>query len=115
MTQPETRLQRRVQAYLKGSGAYVWKVHGNEFTPVGLPDIVGVWRSLFIAVETKEPGERLSTVQEYRVQRLRMAGAFVLAPCYNLDQVKEFVDALEEYFTKGSSRARDTYGRDARI
>lgn len=97
MTQPESKLSQKIQQALKGRGAYVWKVHGNELTPAGTPDIVGVYRGHFIAVETKMPGNKLSAVQAYRITRMRNAGALVVAPCYTVAAALDLLNALDHW------------------
>lgn len=65
---------------LRARGAFVWKVHGNEYTMAGLPDIVGVYNGKMIAVETKMPGRRgnVSKVQALRHDQIRSAGGVVV-------------------------------------
>lgn len=94
MTQPESRLSRKIIRALNDQGAYTWKVHGNEFTPAGTPDIVGVYRGLFIAVETKMVGGRLSAIQEYRIKQIREAGGRVLAPCFSVEQAVQWISSI---------------------
>lgn len=92
--QPESRLSRDVQKMIKSRGGYCWKVWGNELTPAGTPDICGVYRGQFIAVETKMPGNDLSPIQRYRISRMRLAGALVVAPCYTVEAASELLDAI---------------------
>lgn len=98
MTQPESKLSAKIKKALLERGAYVWKVHGNEFTPSGLPDIVGVYRGQFIGIESKMPGEKLSTIQEYRIHRLQKAGALIMAPCFTVVRAQEFLTDLDGMF-----------------
>lgn len=114
MTQPESKLSLKIKTALMDRGAYMWKVHGNEFTPTGLPDLVGVYRGLFIGVETKEPGKTCSPIQEYRIKKLQEAGALIMAPCYTVARAVEFITDVEcmlrEIATPGGSTGR--YWRD---
>jgi len=54
---------------------FYFKTHGGLFQVVGLPDIIGVHRGRFIAIEVKVPGEEPSKVQLRKLQRLGWAGA----------------------------------------
>lgn len=93
--QPEGKVSKKIIDAVNARGAYCWKVHGNEFTPAGTPDIVGPYRGFFVAFETKMPGNTLSPIQEYRIGKLREAGAFVVAPCFTVAQALELIDALD--------------------
>ena len=96
--QPESRLSLNIQRAMKARGAYVWKVHGNEYTPAGTPDIVGAFRGQAIGVETKMPGNTLSVVQEYRIGKMRQAGYYIVAPCYSIAEALAFLDSISALF-----------------
>ena len=79
MSQPESRLSGSIQSALKNKGAWCYKVWGNSLTPSGIPDIIGVYRGQFIAVETKIPATgRLEPMQRYRISRIRARGGMVV-------------------------------------
>lgn len=78
MAQPEARLSRSIMAALRQRGAFVFKIWGNEKMMAGLPDICGVYRGQFIAVETKMPGGKTSRRQDYVRSKLLEAGAHVI-------------------------------------
>ena len=78
MTQPESRLSAKIQKAWAEKGVWAFKVHGSEFQPSGIPDIVGVYQGLFIACETKMPGNSLSEIQKFRIRRIRTAGGLVV-------------------------------------
>lgn len=73
MTQPESRLQRKIQEALKRSGAFVFKVHGGEHMMSGLPDLVICYRGVFIGLEVKMPGGKVSPIQRLRHKQIREA------------------------------------------
>lgn len=65
-------------AALRKRGAFVWKNHGGPTMMSGLPDIAGVYRGYFIAIETKMPeGKQPSAVQLLRHDQIRAAGGIV--------------------------------------
>lgn len=83
MTQPESRLSRKILVAIRdefGTDVYVWKQHGSEYMPAGMPDIVGCLRGMFFAIETKMPGKlsHVSPMQSYTHDKLRAAGCEVL-------------------------------------
>lgn len=77
MSQPESRLQRKIQDELKRHRAFVFKVHGSEHTMAGLPDLVVCYRGYFIGIEVKMPGNKLSKIQQRRHQEIERAGGFI--------------------------------------
>lgn len=75
--QPETLLQRKIQKALKERNVWLYKVWGNELTPAGIPDLVGVFEGQFVAWEVKIPVGKLSDIQVYRIGIMRQHGAMV--------------------------------------
>lgn len=78
MTQPEARLQRRIQHALKASGAFSFKVHGSEFMMAGLPDLVVCLDGMFLGIEVKMPGCVPTERQLYVHDCIRAGGGHVL-------------------------------------
>lgn len=78
MVQPEARLSRQIQKAIKEKGAWCYKVWGNEMTPAGIPDIVGVYKGQFLGVEVKTATGNLSDIQRYRIAVMRQHGAMVV-------------------------------------
>ena len=77
-SQPESKLSRAIMAALRARGAFVWKNHGGATMMAGLPDIAGVYRGQFIAIETKMPdGGEPTPIQVHRHHQIRDAGGHV--------------------------------------
>lgn len=94
--QPESRLSRLIQKALKERGAWCYKVWGNELTPAGIPDIVGVYKGYFIGIETKMPaGGNPTAIQEYRAGKIRESGGLVLSPCRSVREALEMLDHID--------------------
>lgn len=77
-TKAESRLQRRIQQYIRLQYPDVWlfKVHGGPFQPAGIPDLIGCLRGRMFGFEVKRPGhETPSVIQQRTIKRLRAAGA----------------------------------------
>lgn len=79
MSQPESRLQRRIRKHLMKvfPGSWWYKVHGNEFTPSGIPDLVGCVEGRFFGLEVKRPEGGPSRIQLVTHERMRASGACV--------------------------------------
>ena len=65
MSQPEARLQRRIQKALRQqTGGFWFKVWGGPFQLAGLPDLIGCVRGRFFGLEVKRPKKgRVSEIQ----------------------------------------------------
>lgn len=74
MTQPEARLQRRIQDALKRRDAFVFKIHGSAHMMAGLPDLIICYRGQFIGMEVKMVGNDASPIQRLRHREIEHAG-----------------------------------------
>lgn len=88
MSQPEARLQRRIQSALRARGAFVFKVHGSTHMMSGLPDLIVCWRGQFIGMEVKMPGNGPSEVQKLRAREIRAADGFCFLVYSDEDALK---------------------------
>lgn len=98
MTQPEARLSRLIMKRIRDDYGYrLWcfKVHGSEYQPAGIPDILGCLDGQMFGIETKMPGNQQSEIQRYRARKMRDAGAYV-AVCYSVDEAVAFLQRLEQ-------------------
>jgi hypothetical protein len=79
MSQPESRLQRRIRAALEARWptSFWTKYWGGPFTRAGIPDLIGCVQGRFVALEVKRPGEEASRIQIIRMTDLASAGAIV--------------------------------------
>lgn len=91
MTQPEARLQRKIQDALKLEGYFVFKVHGSEMMMAGLPDLIVCAHGLFIGLEVKMPGEKPSNIQTHVHGKIRAAGG-VARVVYTPQQALDIID-----------------------
>lgn len=90
MSQAESRLSRQIQAELRREGAWCIKIHGSEYMPAGVPDIIGCFEGKFFAFETKMPDKRSNTSvkQELTMERIRKAGGKAQVVCTIPEAVK---------------------------
>ena len=73
---PETRLTNKIMKALKKHGGFWVKIHGSAFQVSGIPDILGCYQGLFVALEVKLPetAEDASLRQRLMMKRIRAAG-----------------------------------------
>ena len=75
----ESRLQRRIRGALEErfEGSFWFKVHGNRYTPIGMPDLLGCVEGYYCALEIKVLGKEPTPIQYTRMEQLKDAGAIV--------------------------------------
>ena len=74
--QPEAKIVKDIQAYIRQEGGWCFKVHGgdNPFQRVGIPDLLCCVEGQFIGLEVKQPGEEPSRVQRKVLREIGAAG-----------------------------------------
>lgn len=70
----EADVQRRIQTQVRNAGGWVLKVHGNQYTPVGTPDLLICHQGKFAAIEVKQYGNKPSEVQRHSLKLIARAG-----------------------------------------
>lgn len=98
MSQPESRLSRKIQTAIRARGYFCFKVHGSEFMMAGLPDIIVCAAGLFIGLETKMPGKRddVSPRQALVHEQIRAARGSAIV----VTSVDEALDAIDAAIAK---------------
>jgi hypothetical protein len=82
---PESLIQLAIQKALRKEfkGCYVRKIHGGEFTPSGMPDLICCIDGLFISIEVKtlETMEKENKLQDAEAKEIRKAGGVYFKAC----------------------------------
>ena len=86
----ESQLKKQVMNYLKDKGAF-WKI--SDRFQNGIPDILGVLKpsGRFIAIELKVPPNKVTKLQEYILERIRVCGGNA-GVARSVEEVKEIID-----------------------
>ena len=93
MSQPETRLCRKIREAIKARGCYVVKFHGGEYGVAGVPDLLCCVEGDFVGLEVKTLDKRanVSPRQQLDHERIRRAGGCVAVVC----SVREALEVVE--------------------
>ena len=77
MAMSEATLERDILDYLNYMGGCFFRTHDAKHRPCtpGMPDIVGVRNGQMWAIEVKQPGKKMTELQEDFLSRLRHCGA----------------------------------------
>lgn len=88
----ESTLQRKIQKYLKDnlSNSVVWKNHGNQYSVLGLPDIMCVYMGKIICIEVKVLGNKPTKLQQITLKKMADAGA-ITGVAYSVEDVKKIL------------------------
>lgn len=94
MSQPESKLSRKIMAELRLEGYFVFKVHGSEYMMAGLPDLIVCAEGRYIGLEVKMPlaRENVSPIQRMVHSHIENAGGVarvICSPAEALAVVKE--------------------------
>jgi len=92
--QPEGKVSAAIIKMIKKRGGNAYKVHGNEFTPRGTPDICGAYKGYSIWLETKMPGNKPTLIQWKRMRDWRASGAFTCVP-YSVEDAVQMLDHID--------------------
>ena len=68
----ELKIQTAILRKLRTSGGLWFKIH--DIITKALPDIIGCYQGLFIAIEVKRVGERPTKLQDWVLEQVEKAG-----------------------------------------
>lgn len=103
----ETNIKNSIMKYLKTEGGFWWRTGSSPYQRSGIPDICGMYRGFFCAIECKTPdafnkaNRGLTANQVLFMNRLEDNGALVMTVC-SVQQVREFVQELKESLNEPS-------------
>ena len=93
MIKPESSLQTKVVAYLKGRGIYCLNLFGDGFSGKGKPDVIACINGLFVAFELKVDENDMQDDQIIHKRRIERSGGLHYCP-RSLGEVIEIIEEL---------------------
>lgn len=89
----EKNIENKIKNYLKSKGAYYFKHHGNQFSQVGVPDIIACYKGRFIGIEVKNETGKTSPLQDVNLKMINDAGGIgIVARC--VEDVSKVIDNI---------------------
>lgn len=70
----EKSIENKIKTYLRSKGAYCVKYHGNQFSQVGVPDLLVCYKGRFIGIEIKNETGKTSPLQDVNIHNIKRAG-----------------------------------------
>lgn len=89
----EKVIENKIKDYLKSKGAYYFKHHGNQFSQVGVPDIIACYKSRFIGIEVKNETGKTSPLQDVNLKMINEAGGIGIV-ARSVEDVKKVIDNI---------------------
>lgn len=91
----EKSFENKIKRYLKESGCYRVKYHGNYFSENGTPDILACVNGYFLAIEVKAQDGHPTELQLVKINDIRKAGGFAyVAYPSGWEKLKDIIDGL---------------------
>ena len=90
----EKNIENKIKMYLKSKGAYFFKHHGNQFSQVGVPDIIACYKGQFIGIELKNETGKTSPLQDVNIQMIRDAGGYSFI-ARSVEDVKVVIEEID--------------------
>lgn len=92
---PEAKVKAKVKKLLDGLRIYYFFPATHGYGRSGVPDIIGCFMGLFVAIECKAGKGQLTGLQELELTKIKAAGGFTfVAREDNIDELKEKLTCL---------------------
>lgn len=89
----EKNIENEIKTYLKSIGAYHFKHHGNQFSQVGVPDIIACYKGKFVGIEVKNETGKTSPLQDVNLKMINDAGGFGIV-ARSVEDVSKVIDKI---------------------
>lgn len=89
----EKNIENKIKSYLKSKGAYYVKYFGNQFSQVGVPDILACYKGRFIGIEVKNEKGKTSPLQDVNLEQIKQAGGISLV-ARSVEDVQKVIDNI---------------------
>ena len=89
----EKSIENKIKAYLRSKGAYCVKYHGNQFSQVGVADLLVCYKGRFLAIEIKNETGKTSPLQDVNIQMVKDAGGISFV-ARSVEDVRAVIDNI---------------------
>lgn len=109
----EAYLQGAILRALRKRGGWWVKYHaGPRYSTGGVPDILGAYRGLFVAMEVKVEDARVTPLQAATQQEMRQKGKAIVVVVRSVKQALKVLDAIDEYVDEYVHTTREERSQD---
>ena len=100
---PEAKVKAKVKKLLDELRIYYFFPATHGYGRSGVPDIIGCFMGLFVAIECKAGKGQLTALQKREIERIIEAGGFTfVAREDNIDELKEKLTCLIQELLPGA-------------
>lgn len=89
----EKQIENKIKNYLKSLGAYYFKHHGNQFSQVGVPDIIACFKGKFFGIEVKNAKGKTTPLQDHNLEMINKNGGIGIV-ARSVEDVKKEIDKI---------------------
>lgn len=89
----EKTIENQIKRYLDRLGIWYMKVHGSMYQKAGVPDIIACIDSVFVAIEIKRPGGKVSALQQLNIDEINENGGYAFV-AYSVEDVQRKITKL---------------------
>lgn len=89
----EKNIENSIKRYLKSKGAYCVKYHGNQFSQVGVADLLVCYKGRFLAIEIKNETGKTSPLQDVNIELVKKAGGISFV-ARSVEDVSRVIDNI---------------------
>ena len=89
----EKSIENKIKTYLRSKGAYCVKYHGNQFSQVGVADLLVCYKGRFLAIEIKNETGKTSPLQDVNIQMVKDAGGISFV-ARSVEDVRAVIDNI---------------------
>lgn len=90
----EKNIENQIKSYLRSKGAYYFKHHGNQYSQVGVPDIIVCYKGHFLGIEVKNETGKTSPLQDINLEMINKNGGYGFV-ARNLEDVKIVLEEID--------------------
>ena len=91
----EAEITKEIRYYLNTMNIWHYKNWSGPMSPRGIPDIIGIYRGKFLAVEIKKPRGKLTELQQIFLDRVKNEGG--LSVCvHSCEELADFLEKEEK-------------------
>lgn len=107
--QSETNYQKKIKQLLDERGCYHEVIWGGGFQASGIPDILGVYRGIYLGLELKVGNNKPSPLQLAKVKLIRRSGGIGAILWDNIEPLEQILDSIDEFWNEGTEFRTDRY------
>ena len=89
----EKTIENKIKTYLRSKGAYCVKYHGNQFSQVGVADLLVCYKGKFLAIEIKNETGKTSPLQDVNIELVKKAGGISFV-ARSVEDVRQVIDNI---------------------